>query len=142
MIYPKKVALGLNRFYSGHFQNTPNIKTFFGYACVTMLYAVLIKCKYLCRIVLNVCTLHQFIFLQVHNPRDIYVITRHSVYQQDSNTATCQWLLQFWEGPGGTSYICIRGWGVGMEGKIQTQKHGFPENFAAKNIEILHMAFK
>ena len=32
MIYPKKVVPGLNRFYSGHFQNTPNIKTFFGYA--------------------------------------------------------------------------------------------------------------
>ena len=34
MIYAKKIVLGLNRFYRGHFQNTPNIKTFFGYAVV------------------------------------------------------------------------------------------------------------
>ena len=31
VIYAKRFVLGLNRFYSGHFQNTPNIKTFFGY---------------------------------------------------------------------------------------------------------------
>ena len=30
--YTKRTVLGLNRFSSGHFQNTPNIKTFFGYA--------------------------------------------------------------------------------------------------------------
>ena len=35
MIYAKKIVLGLNRSHSGHFQNTPNIKTFFGYAAVT-----------------------------------------------------------------------------------------------------------
>ena len=28
-----------------------------------------------------------------------------------------------------------------MEGKIQTQKHGFPENFAPKNIGILHISY-
>ena len=28
----KRIVLILNRFYRGHFQNTPNIKTFFGYA--------------------------------------------------------------------------------------------------------------
>ena len=32
MIYAKRIVSGLNRFYSGHFQNTPNIKTFFGFA--------------------------------------------------------------------------------------------------------------
>ena len=32
MIYHKSIVPKLNRFYSGHFQNTPNIKTFFGYA--------------------------------------------------------------------------------------------------------------
>ena len=32
MIYAKTIVPGLNRFYRGHFQNTPNIKTFFGYA--------------------------------------------------------------------------------------------------------------
>ena len=42
-------------------------------------------------------------------------------------------------GGGGTSYICIRG--LRMEGKIQTQKHGFPENFAPKNIGILHISY-
>ena len=31
--------------------------------------------------------------------------------------------------------------GVRMEGKIQTQKHGFPENFARKNIGILHISY-
>ena len=31
MIYAKRIVLGLNRFYRGHFQNTSNIKTFFGY---------------------------------------------------------------------------------------------------------------
>ena len=35
-------------------------------------------------------------------------------------------------GEGGTSYISIRG--VRMEGKIQTQKQGFPENFAPRNM--------
>ena len=30
--------------------------------------------------------------------------------------------------------------GVRMEGKIQTQKHGFAENFAPKNIGILHIS--
>ena len=34
----------------------------------------------------------------------------------------------------GTCYICIQG--CSMEGKIQTQKHGFPENFAPQNIGI------
>ena len=28
MIYAKRIVPGLKRFYSGHFQNTPNIKTF------------------------------------------------------------------------------------------------------------------
>ena len=32
MIYAKKIIPGLNSFYSGHFQNTQNIKTFFGCA--------------------------------------------------------------------------------------------------------------
>ena len=31
--------------------------------------------------------------------------------------------------------------GVRMEGKIQTKKHGFPENFAPKNIGILHISY-
>ena len=31
--------------------------------------------------------------------------------------------------------------GVHMEGKIQTQKPGFPENFAPKNIGILHISY-
>ena len=32
--------------------------------------------------------------------------------------------------------------GVCMERKIQTQKHGFPEKFAPKNIGILHISYK
>ena len=32
MIYAKTIVTGLNRSYRGHFQNSPNIKTFFGYA--------------------------------------------------------------------------------------------------------------
>ena len=28
-----------------------------------------------------------------------------------------------------------------MEGKIQTQKRGFPDNFASKNIGILHISY-
>ena len=32
MIYPKEFVPGLNRSYSGHFQNTINFKTFFGHA--------------------------------------------------------------------------------------------------------------
>ena len=32
VIYPKNIAPRSNRFYSGHFQDTLNIKTFFGYA--------------------------------------------------------------------------------------------------------------
>ena len=32
MIYAKRIVPGVNRFYSGHFQSTPNVKTFFGYA--------------------------------------------------------------------------------------------------------------
>ena len=32
MIYAKTIVTGPNRFYRGHFQNAPNIKTFFGYA--------------------------------------------------------------------------------------------------------------
>ena len=32
VIYAKRIVTGLNRFYRGHFQNAPNIKTFFGYA--------------------------------------------------------------------------------------------------------------
>ena len=43
--------------------------------CVTVLRTVLIKYKYLWRIVLNVCTsltLQQFINQQVYNPRDIH----------------------------------------------------------------------
>ena len=32
MIYAKRIVPGLNRFYSGHLQNTLIIKTFFGYA--------------------------------------------------------------------------------------------------------------
>ena len=30
--YHRKIAQGSSRFYSSHFQNIPNIKTFFGYA--------------------------------------------------------------------------------------------------------------
>ena len=33
MIYAKRIVPELNRFYRGHIQNTPNLKTFFGYAC-------------------------------------------------------------------------------------------------------------
>ena len=43
--------------------------------CVTVLRTVLIKYKYLWRIVLNVCTsltLQQLIYQQVYNPRDIH----------------------------------------------------------------------
>ena len=32
VIYAKRIVPGLNRFYRDHFQNTPNIKIFFGYA--------------------------------------------------------------------------------------------------------------
>ena len=32
VIYAERIISGLNRFYSGHFQNTPNIETFFGHA--------------------------------------------------------------------------------------------------------------
>ena len=32
MIYAERIISGLNGFYHGHFQNTPNIKTLFGYA--------------------------------------------------------------------------------------------------------------
>ena len=32
VIYAKRIVPGLSRFYSGHFQNTLDIKTFFGYA--------------------------------------------------------------------------------------------------------------
>ena len=32
VIYAKRIVLELNRFYSGHFKNTPNIRTIFGYA--------------------------------------------------------------------------------------------------------------
>ena len=28
-----------------------------------------------------------------------------------------------------------------MESKIETQEHGFPENFAPKNIGILHISY-
>ena len=31
--------------------------------------------------------------------------------------------------------------GVRIKGKIQTQKHGLPENFAPKNIGILHISY-
>ena len=31
--------------------------------------------------------------------------------------------------------------GMRTEGKIQTQKHGFPENFAPKHIGILHISY-
>ena len=34
VIYAERIVPGLNRFYSGHFQNAPNIKTFFG--CVIL----------------------------------------------------------------------------------------------------------
>ena len=36
MIYAKTIVTGLNRFYRGHFQNARNIKTFFGYASITI----------------------------------------------------------------------------------------------------------
>ena len=36
MIYTKTIVPGLNRFYRGHLQNTPNIKIFFGYASLNM----------------------------------------------------------------------------------------------------------
>ena len=42
--------------------------------------------------------------------------------------------------PGGVLRIFVYG-GVRMEGKIQTQKHGLPENFAPKNIGILHISY-
>ena len=37
-------------------------------------------------------------------------------------------------------FIFVYG-GVHMEGKLQTQKHGFPENFAPKNIGNLHISY-
>ena len=37
MIYAERIVAGLRRFYSGHFQNTPNIKTFIGYAIFNLL---------------------------------------------------------------------------------------------------------
>ena len=42
--------------------------------------------------------------------------------------------------PRGALRIFVCG-GVRMEGKIQTQKHGFPENFAPKNIGMLHISY-
>ena len=33
LIHTKRIVPGLKKFYSGHFQNTPNIKTFFGLCC-------------------------------------------------------------------------------------------------------------
>ena len=42
--------------------------------------------------------------------------------------------------PRGVHPISVFG-GLRMEGKIQTQKHGFPENFAPKNIGILHISY-
>ena len=33
VIYAERIFPRVNRFYSGHIQNTPNIKTFSGYAC-------------------------------------------------------------------------------------------------------------
>ena len=36
MIYAKRVVPGLNRFYRGHFQDIPNVKTFFGYAAIEL----------------------------------------------------------------------------------------------------------
>ena len=45
-----------------------------------------------------------------------------------------------WGGGGGVLRIFVYG-GVHMEGKIQTQKHRFPENFAPKNIGILHISY-
>ena len=42
------------------------------------------------------------------------------------------------DNPRGVLAIFVYG-GVRMEGKIQTQKYGFPENLAPKNIRILHM---
>ena len=42
--------------------------------------------------------------------------------------------------PRGVLPIFVYG-GVRMEGKIQTQKHGFPENFSPKNIGILHISY-
>ena len=42
--------------------------------------------------------------------------------------------------PGGLLPIFVYG-RVRMEGEIQTQKHGFPENFPPKNIEILHISY-
>ena len=35
VIYSKRTVPRLNRLYSGHFQNTPNIKTFFSYSSNT-----------------------------------------------------------------------------------------------------------
>ena len=32
VMYAKTIVPGLNRFYRGHLPNTPNVKTFFGYA--------------------------------------------------------------------------------------------------------------
>ena len=40
MIYAKTIVTGLNKFYRGHFQNTPNIKTFFGYALIVVIVLV------------------------------------------------------------------------------------------------------
>ena len=40
-----------------------------------------------------------------------------------------------------TGVLFIFTGGVRMEGEIQIQKHEFPENFAHKNIGILHISF-
>ena len=43
MIYAKIIVPGLNRFCRGHFQDTPNVKTFFGYAGLFTLYRRTVK---------------------------------------------------------------------------------------------------
>ena len=40
MTYAERIDHGLNRFHNGHFQNTPNIKTFFGCAYSGILVAL------------------------------------------------------------------------------------------------------
>ena len=59
--------------------------------------------------------------------------TQHKSYLFSNSKNT-----YFSEGGGGGE--CVYG-SVRMEGKIQRQKHGFPENFAPKNIGILHISY-
>ena len=74
--------------------------------------------------------------------KDLDCLSTHSemsfkLKSQSGLTLLCQSIPR---GGGGVLRIFVYG-DVHMEGKIQTQKHGFPENFAPKNIGILHISY-